>query len=149
MLKNSGKSYIIILITVVLLAGLTVKIPAEVTGEFEIRPRYEFKYKAERDPFYPPYKKDPYKKPPEVDVTTFTLVGITESGGIKTALFVSKGGRKLGYIFTNGRLYAENNMKITGVEGEIKGSQEVVLIQGDNEVVFELADNLQGPNIGP
>ncbi len=149
MLKNSGKSYIIIIITIVLLSGLTGKIAAAEAGEFEIKPLYEFKYKAKRDPFYPPYKKDPYQKPPEVDVTTFTLVGITESEGLKTALFVSKRGKKLGYIFTNGKLYAENNMEITGVEGEIKGSKEVVLIQGDNEVVFELADNLQGPNIGP
>ena len=85
----------------------------------------------------------------EVDISTFLLIGITNSQDVKAALFRSKSGSPFGYIFMNGKLQGENERIISDVAGEIKSDEEVVLIQGDREVLFKLSTDVSGPNIRP
>ncbi|HRU39071.1 MAG TPA: hypothetical protein P5511_04280 [Candidatus Goldiibacteriota bacterium] len=117
--------------------------------EYLIKPLYEFKNKAKRDPFSARHEKDSTIAAVSVDITTFSLIGITQSGQLKTALFKSKNGTPFGYIFAEGRLYGENDRVIEGIEGEIRGVDIVLLRQGDREVIFKLDVSTEGPNIRP
>lgn len=116
---------------------------------FEIKPLYEFNYKAGRDPFTPRTLKQQIPAIIDIDISTFKLLGITESAGIKAALFASRSGTSFGFIFIDGVLYGENNKKIEGISGEFKSNQEVLLRQGDKEVLFKLSPDIEGPNIKP
>lgn len=122
---------------------------AEATEDFEIRPIYQFEYKSARDPFEPRHKREAAPAVAEIDISTFSLMGVTESGGIQAALFRNRNGNPFGYIFMDGKLYGENDRVITGVAGEIRDSGEVLLIQGDREVLFRLNETINGPNIRP
>jgi hypothetical protein len=122
------------------------------TDEFEIKPAYIFQNKAGRDPFEPRYKREAVPAMAEIDITAFSLQGITiDAGGGKAALFRSKSGNPFGYIFMDGKLYGENDQVIPDVAGEIRPTNEVLLIQGDKEVLFKLEEDT-GPgsrNISP
>lgn len=122
---------------------------ADMTDDFEIKPVYVFVNKAGRDPFEPRHKTQAAPAMMDVDITTFSLLGITESKGMQAALFKSKSGNPFGYIFIDGKLYGENDRVIADVSGEIKQNEEVLLIQGDREVLFKLDDRNNGPNIRP
>lgn len=155
MLKNRNERYIIkkSIINIILFIIIII-MPSALPGvdyidEFEIKPLYVFENKAGRDPFEPRYKKEAAPAVVEVDITTFSLQGITESKGIQAALFKSKSGNPFGYIFMDGRLYGENDKVIPDVAGEIKEGGEVILIQGDREVLFRLNESIEGPNIRP
>jgi hypothetical protein len=119
------------------------------TDDFEIKPVYVFENKAGRDPFEPRYKTEATQSMADVDITTFSLQGITDSKGTQAALFTSKSGNPFGYIFIEGKLYGENDKVISDVSGEIKENAEVLLIQGDREVLFKLNERQNGPNIRP
>jgi hypothetical protein len=156
MLKKRHKSYIIkngiinimVLTAVFFIAGTTTG-AAESEDEFEIKPLYIFEDKAGRDPFEPRHRKEAVPAMMSVDITTFSLQGITESRGMLAALFKSKSGNPFGYIFMDGKLYGENDRVIPDIAGEIKANNEVLLIQGDREVLFKLDENTDGPNIRP
>ncbi len=117
---------------------------------FEIKPLYVFQNKGSRDPFIPRYKTGVFPSALTVDISTFSLLGITESRGEKAALFKSKSGVQLGYVFMNGKLMAENDVNVSDVAGEFRGSMEILLRQGDKEVLFKLAKQpTTSPNIRP
>lgn len=151
MLKKSFKSYIMALNYAVILAALLMPVCAlagDADGKFDIKPLYIFQNSGGRDPFSPRYKQETFPTVLAVDITTLTLLGITESNNIRTALFKSKIGSNFGYIFTGGRLYGDNDEIITDIAGEFKNDMEVLLRQGDREVLFKLTDNPAGsPNI--
>lgn len=152
MLKKKEQRYIILKIICFFLYGLFVInciFAQEQELVFEIKPVYEFNFKAGRDPFEPRILKQQIPAIVNVDISTFKLLGITESNGTKTALFMSRSGSTFGFIFIDGMLYGENNKQIPGVSGEIKNNEEVLLKQGDKEVLFKLMQDIEGPNIKP
>ena len=152
MLKKSKKSYIIkviILLFIVALSKPVFIVAEEEEMDFDIKPIYQFQNKSGRDPFEPRYKKELAPAVVEVDISTFLLIGITKSEGANAALFKSKSGNPFGYIFINGKLYGENERIIPDIAGEIKSDSEVVLVQGDREVLFKLSEDGGGPNIRP
>jgi hypothetical protein len=151
MLKKYFKRYIMALNCALFLGALLMPVWAKagaVDEQFEIKPLYIFQNSGGRDPFSPRYKQETFPTVLKVDITTLTLLGITESNNIRTALFKSKIGSNFGYIFTGGKLYGDNEEIITDIAGEFKSNIEVLLRQGDGEVLFKLADNPAGsPNI--
>jgi hypothetical protein len=155
MLKKSAQRYIIYNIILYIMAFTAVFLlpcaagSAETADDFEIKPVYIFVDKAGRDPFEPRYKTEVAPAMVDVDITTFSLQGITESKGMQAALFKSKSGSPFGYIFIDGKLYGENDRIIPDVSGEIKENQQVLLVQGDKEVLFKIDEQLDGPNIRP
>ncbi len=151
MLKKSKQRYIIIwnIIYFFIYGLFSIVFAQEQELVFEIKPVYEFNYKAGRDPFEPRTLKQQIPAIVDVDISTFKLLGITESDGIKTALFMSRSGSPFGFIFIDGVLYGENNKQIPGITGEIKNNEEVILKQGDKEVLFKLTKDIEGPNIKP
>jgi hypothetical protein len=130
-------------------APAVTAVTAGAPDDFEIKPVYIFVNKAGRDPFEPRYKTEAAPAMVDVDITTFSLQGITESKGMQAALFKSKSGNPFGYIFIDGRLYGENDRVIPDVSGEIRENQQVLLVQGDREVLFKLDEQLNGPDIRP
>jgi hypothetical protein len=155
MLKKGMQRYIInkSLLFIAVFTGMLLLpcavMPDDTINDFEIKPAYDFVYKAGRDPFEPRYKTEAAPAMIDVDITTFSLQGITESKGAQAALFKSKSGNPFGYIFMDGKLYGENERVIPDVTGEIKENAEVLLVQGDKEVLFKLDDQVDGPNIRP
>lgn len=153
MLKKKKQRYIIIWsIICFFLYGLFAIICVFAQEEelvFKIKPIYEFNFKAGRDPFEPRILKQQIPAIVDVDISTLKLLGITESKGVKTALFMSRSGSAFGFIFIDGVLYGENNKQILGISGEIKSNEEVLLKQGDKEVLFKLTKDIEGPNIKP
>ena len=153
MLKKKKQRYIIISnIIFLFLYNLFIVInifAQEQELVFEIKPVYEFNFKAGRDPFEPRILNQQIPVIVDVDISTFKLMGITESQGVKTALFMSRSGTSFGFIFIDGVLYGENNRQIPGITGEIKNNEEVLLRQGDKEVLFKLTHDIEGPNIKP
>jgi hypothetical protein len=152
MLKWKNKRFIIRVVSAVL--GLLIIIPAflkaEESADFSaVKPLYIFQNKGGRDPFYPRYMKQTSGSIESVDITTLSLQGVTESNGIKSALLKSRNGLTFGYIFTDGRLYGDNDVEIADVTGEFKGENELLLRQGDREITFSMPENADGPNIGP
>jgi hypothetical protein len=106
---------------------------------FIIKPFYVFQNKAGRDPFTPRFKTGVFPSAVTVDISTFSLMGITRSGNEMAALFVSKSGVQTGYIFMNGKLTADNNITVSDVAGNFKSDSEILLKQGDKEVLFSLS----------
>ena len=153
MLKQKNKRYIIRVLSALLLSVFlgTAVIKAEANGDdFTVKPIYIFQNKAGRDPFTPRFEKENSYSISAVDITTLSIQGVSESSGIKTALFRTKSGMSFGYIFTEGKLYGDNDVEITDVNGEFKGDFEVLLRQGDREVLFRLpSEASDGPNIRP
>ena len=155
MLNNGAQRYIIYNIILYIMAFLAAFLlpgtaaAAETADDFEIKPVYVFVDKAGRDPFEPRYKTEAAPAMVDIDITTLSLQGITESRGVQAALFKSKSGNPFGYIFIDGKLYGENDRIIPDVSGEIKENQQVLLIQGDREVLFKIDEQLDGPNIRP
>jgi hypothetical protein len=153
MLKKRRQRYIIIWYIIYLfLYGSLILVNVLAQEQelfFEIKPIYEFSFKAGRDPFEPRILKQQIPAIVDIDISTFKLVGITESQGVKTALFMSRSGSSFGFIFVDGVLYGENNKKIPGITGEIRSKDEVLLRQGDREVLFKLTVDIEGPNIKP
>jgi len=151
MLKKQVKSYIINIILFIVITAFCPVLAQNggVDDELEVKPLYIFQNKADRDPFEPRGKKQAVPPIAEVDITTFRLLGITESGGVKAALFRSKSGNPFGYIFIGTKLYGDNDKVVAGVDGEIKNDEEVILVQGDKEVLFKLEEDMAGNNIRP
>ena len=151
MLKKKKQRYIIIwcIIYSFLYSLFAIVFAQEQELVFEIKPVYEFNFKAGRDLFEPRILKHQIPAIVDVDISTFKLMGITESNGVKTALFMSRSGSSFGFIFIDGVLYGENNKQISGISGEIKSNEEVILRQGDKEVLFKLTPDIEGPNIKP
>jgi hypothetical protein len=148
MLKSRFKSSIINMTTAVCMA--LIFMPAciaaddENNSDFEIKPLYVFQNKAGRDPFVPRYQTGVLPSVLKVDISTFTLLGITQSGAEKAALFKSRSGLQLGYVFMEGKLTADNDVVVSDVAGSFKSDTEILLRQGDKEVLFtmpKLPDN--------
>ena len=153
MLKQENKKYIMVMISALLLSvflGFAVIKAEENADDFTVKPIYIFQNKAGRDPFTPRFEKENSFSISAVDITTLSIQGVSESNGIKTALFRTKSGMTFGYIFTEGKLYGDNDVEITDVNGEFKSDFEVMLRQGDREVLFRLpSEASDGPNIRP
>lgn len=153
MLKRVIKRYIMTMISALLLSvilGFVVIKADDLGDDFTVKPIYIFQNKAGRDPFSPRFEKESSYSISAVDITTLFIQGVSESNGIKTALFRTKSGISFGYIFSDGRLYGDNDMEIAGVTGEFKNDFEVLLRQGDREVLFRLPSEVtNGPNIRP
>jgi hypothetical protein len=153
MLKQENKRYIMVMISALLLSvflGFAVIKAEGNADDFTVKPIYIFQNKAGRDPFTPRFEKENSFSISAVDITTLSIQGVSESNGIKTALFRTKSGIAFGYIFTEGKLYGDNDMEITDVNGEFKSDFEVMLRQGDREVLFRLpSEASDGPNIRP
>lgn len=153
MLKLEIKRYIMAVMSALLTGVLFTPaiIKAESAGDdFTVKPIYIFQNKAGRDPFSPRFVKDSSFSISAVDITTLSIQGVSESNGVRTALFRTKSGMSFGYIFVDGRLYGDNDLEIADVTGEFKNDFEVLLRQGDREVLFRLpSETTGGPNIRP
>ncbi len=152
MLKKEIKKDIIlkgIIIVMLLINTAFILADDKETDEFVIKPLYVFSNKGKRDPFKPRYKKEVIPVIDTVDISTLVLQGITETKQSKAALFKTMSGSDVSYIFINGKMYKENEEIISDVKGEIKNNKEVVLKQGDKEILFKLSDEVTGPDIRP
>jgi hypothetical protein len=107
--------------------------------DYVIKPQYIFSNKAGRDPFMPKFKKmGEMNASDKINISALSIVGITESKGEKAALFKTTIGDPFGYIFFDGVFYGPNDTVVDGISGEIKNSNEVLLVQGDKEIIFTL-----------
>ncbi|MCE5301458.1 MAG: hypothetical protein LLG37_11405 [Spirochaetia bacterium] len=122
------------------LSGSARLLAAEQQDEsLEIKPVYIFQNKGNRDPFVPRFRQEALSSVAMVDITTFTLLGITtDSQGRRAALFRSKSGSTSGYVFLEGRLYGDNDEEVNYISGEWKGERDILLRQGDREVLFKM-----------
>jgi len=152
MLKISLKRYIIILILTaiifvmcrfILAADDNNSSLATNESDFVIKPLYIFSNKGNRDPFVSRVNQQVFPQMKLLDISALALYGITESDGSKSALFGNKSGNNFGYILKDGEFYEENNNVVPDVKGEIKNDNEVLLIQGDKEILFKLKDQGQ------
>lgn len=151
MLKKELKKFIILIGTLVILYLTNFLILADDkdADEFTIKPLYVFSNKGKRDPFKPRYKKDVIPVVDTVDISSLILLGITETKQSKAALFKTASGSDVSYIFINGNMYKENEEIIIDIKGEIRNEKEVLLKQGDKEILFKLSDEVTGPDIRP
>ncbi len=153
MLKKGIKKSIIlkaiVVILVLFIINLYILAENQDNDEFTIKPVYVFLNKGKRDPFKPKYMKDIIPVVDAVDISSLVLLGITETRQSKAALFKTVSGSDVSYIFMNGRMYKENEEIIIDIQGEIKNEKEVVLRQGDKEILFKLSDEVKSPDIRP
>lgn len=152
MLKKGYKKYIIILkILIILFFSRCFSFAKAIENsedEFLIKPLYIFKNKGNRDPFKPRYKANIIPVVENISISTLVLQGITETQETKAALFKSSG-ENTSYILMDGKFYRENEEVVPGIFGEIISEKEVILRQGDKEIIFKLSDDVTGSNIGP
>lgn len=151
MLKKHGQKYIIkAIIALIFTAGFCSSgFSNQDADDLTVKPAYSFTNKGGRDPFSPRYMGQPVPVFAKVDITSLALLGVTETEGVKAALFVNKTGQSVGFVFTEGRMYGDNNEEVTGITGEIKSSSEVLLVQGDKEVLYTLNEQVNSLNIRP
>ena len=151
MLKTAPGKYIMILM--VLFAAVTcfcgTAYSEQESDELIVRPGYIFSNKGGRDPFYPRHIGQPLSAYTGVDISSLSLAGVTVTNGVQAALFVNKTGQSAGFVFVNGKMYGDNDQEIIGINGEIKSSSEVLLIQGDKEVMYTLNEPVNSLNIRP
>ncbi len=149
MLKKSFKRYIIEKIVTVAILFFTCQIMASDTGnvpvstnenDIVIKPLYVFENKGNRDPFISRANQQVFPQLKILDISALKLYGIMESEGRRSALFGNKSGNSFGYILKDGEFYEENNNIVPDVKGDIKSDKEVLLIQGDKEILFKLQD---------
>jgi hypothetical protein len=152
MLKKDYKKYIMVLkIFLILFFCLCFSFARAIENsedEFVIKPSYIFKNKGNRDPFKPRYKANILPVVENISISTLVLQGITETQETKAALFKSSS-ENTSYILMDGKLYRENEEVVPDIFGEIISEKEVVLRQGDKEIIFKLSDDVTGPNISP
>jgi len=99
---------------------------------------FTYKAKNRRDPFIQPSSRA-IAKSGKINIVNLKLVGMLRNPQKVMALFTAKTGPKFGYLFQDNRLFKENHQPIVGISGEINNPKEVVLRQGEKEVVFKLA----------
>ncbi len=148
--KTPGKYIIKILIGCILPVWLCGNLFSnQETDELTVRPAYIFTNKGGRDPFSPRYMAQPIPAFVKIDITSLALLGVTETNGMQAALFVNKTGQSVGFVFMNGKMYGDNDEEITGISGEIRNHSEVLLLQGDREVLYTITPQLNSLNIRP
>ena len=118
-------------------------------NQYSAAPIFEFKNETGRDPFSAKQLITYMGQQDNLQISTLMLEGITNTGNRKTALFSTTGGFKSGYIFEDGVLYGDNDKVIEGIEGKILNKDEIILKQGDKEVLFKLDKEVSGYNIRP
>ena len=141
MLKNRKKQFIIKLIYIsisVLFSGMLFA--SSETINYEIKPKYSFANKGGRDIFTPRNDME-VNYMERVDISALRLNGISGINGTKAALFGTKSSSEFGYVFMNGALLGENEEIVQGITGEVRNDKEVMLRQGDKEILFKLPDD--------
>lgn len=151
MLKNISEKYIIkILIYCVFMGCLWGNLfSSQEPDELTVKPAYIFTNKGGRDPFSPRHMAEPVPAFVKIDITSLALLGVTETNGVQAALFVNKTGQSVGFVFMNGKMYGDNDEEISGITGNIKSHSEVLLVQGDREVLYTLTPQINSLNIRP
>ena len=142
------KRVFFILAVFVVAAVFTAPVCAE-TGGFSAKPIFEYKVDSGRDPFSPGQLIKYVRGQSNVQISSLMLEGITITGNRKSALLRTTGGFMFSYIFEDGRLYGDNSKVIEGITGKILNKYEVLLQQGDREILFKLEKGMTGYNIGP
>ena len=84
-----------------------------------------------------------------VQISSLMLEGITITGKNKSALRGLPAVFFSNYIFEDGRLFGDNSKVIEGVSGKILNDNELLLKQGDKEIIFKLEKDMTGYNILP
>ena len=127
---------------------LSVNSGAEVS-DFSAKPVFEYKVESGRDPFSPKQLVTYVRTQSNVQISSLMLEGITITGKNKSALLRTTGGFLFSYIFEDGRLFGDNSKVIEGVSGKILNDNELLLKQGDKEIIFKLEKDMTGYNILP
>ncbi len=127
---------------------LPVNSGAEVS-DFSAKPVFEYKVESGRDPFSPKQLVTYVRTQSNVQISSLMLEGITINGKNKSALLRTTGGFLFSYIFEDGRLFGDNSKVIEGVSGKILNDNELLLKQGDKEIIFKLEKDMTGYNILP
>jgi hypothetical protein len=117
--------------------------------ELTVKPIYEFSNKSKRDPFVPRQFRNLLQSNRDVVISTLLLEGITLTNESKTALFMNRSGGNFSYILADGIFYGENNTPIPEITGEIRNENEVMLRQGDREILFKMSKEATGSDIKP
>jgi hypothetical protein len=119
------------------------------SDELIVKPIYEFSNKNKRDPFVPRQFRNLLQSNKDIVISTLLLEGITLTKDSKTALFVNRSGGNFNYILADGIFYGENNTRIPEITGEIRNGNEVMLRQGDREILFKMSKETTGSDIRP
>ncbi|PKL92312.1 MAG: hypothetical protein CVV21_03090 [Candidatus Goldiibacteriota bacterium HGW-Goldbacteria-1] len=142
------KRVFFILAAFIITAVFAMPVIAEI-GDFSAKPIFEYKVESGRDPFSPRQLIKYVRGQSNVQISSLMLEGITITGNRKSALLRTTGGFMFSYIFEEGKLYADNSKVIEGITGKILNQYEVLLQQGDREILFKLEKDMTGYNIGP
>jgi len=118
-------------------------------SDFTAKPAFEYKVESGRDPFSPKQLITYVRGQSNVQISSLMLEGITITGTNKSALLRTTGGFLFSYIFKDGKLYGDNSKVIEGVSGRILNNNELLLKQGDKEIIFKLEKDMTGYNILP
>jgi hypothetical protein len=108
-------------------------VPEPIFVNFVITAPYVPTYKG-RDPFRP---LDNMERSKQVSVADLEFHGTIEMGGETYGLFAWKGNPAIRYTLKTRRLFSDSNEMVDGVVGDITET-EVILIQGDQKVVYSL-----------
>ncbi len=119
------------------------------TSDFSAKPVFEYRVDSGRDPFSPTQLVKFVRGQSNIQISSLMLEGITITGNSKSALLRTTGGFLFSYIFEDGKLYGDNSKVIEGITGKILNEHEVILKQGDREIIFKLEKDATGYNIGP
>jgi len=122
---------------VILLTGLgslwaqQQDVPEPVFMNFSIQPPYVPTYHG-RDPFKP---LDNVDRTSELSIAELDYRGVIQVGDAVLALFTWRGNPSVRYSLKYRKLYDGNDKALDGVVGDVT-KDEVVLIQGDQKIVF-------------
>ena len=106
-------------------------VPEPVFTTFPIQPPYTPIYHG-RDPFKP---LDNIDRSPELSIAELDYRGVIQVGDSVLALFTWRGNPQVRYSLKYRKLYDGNDKALDGVVGDVT-QDEVVLIQGDQKIVF-------------
>jgi hypothetical protein len=106
-------------------------VPEPVFTSFPIQPPYVPTYHG-RDPFKP---LDNIDRSPELSIAELDYRGVLQVGNSVLALFTWRGNPQVRYSLKYRKLYDGNDKALDGVVGDVT-QDEVVLIQGDQKIVF-------------
>lgn len=128
------------------LLGATVLINRSVQADSDdsdnsrllVRSKIAYHSKGRRDPFVQPRINNYHHLLGQVDIESLKLTGIIRNDQQATALFTTQTGPRFGYLLKQGKLYRENHQPVTGITGDVINPKQVVLRQGEREIIFKL-----------
>jgi Tfp pilus assembly protein PilP len=97
-----------------------------------------YEARGRRDPFVQPSAGRLNQVIENINIENLRLTGVIRNPKQAMALFASQTGTKFGYVLKGTKLYRENHQAIPGITGKVLNPKEVLLKQGEKQIVFKL-----------